>query len=1025
MLATACGRQERNGEAALAWQLAPSALPALPDKLVLKDGLVARPFAAEPMLVDPVAFDVDARGRVFVVETHRYLRSVFDITQQPAWLRSDLSFRTEQDRRDFLLKEFAADPGLLRADSETLRVILDDDGDGRADRSAVYAKGFDDVTAGTAASVLAAGDHLWFACVPDLWRLPLPDRLEHEARAESIAHGFGVHIGVTGHDLHGLTLGPDGRIWFTVGDRGAHLTTREGVVIDLPDTGAVYRCEQDGSDLQVFATGLRNPQEIAFDDLGNLFTDDNDTAGADRSRVLYLVDGGDYGWRCAYQHAPGFGPWVQEKVWEGGIDGVLPTAGFAAQGPAGLACYPGTGFSHDEDGRMFVCDFPGGVLSFGLEARGAGFKVTDVHRVAWSLWPTDVCFGPDGALWVLDWVAGWQRPEKGRIHRLFDEGVMQSDLVRQTRELLRDGMHARSESELAGLLGHADRRVRTAAHLELATRGARGVQTLVDVLHSGEVLRPRLHALWGIGVAVRRGDRGPESTLVDALDDRDREIRAQAARLCGELGVTAASERLGILVGDGFPREQFFAAIALGKLRAVRWSSRVLAMLQAHADGDAFLVHAGVQALRSLLSEKELAVLAQDPEPAVRRAGMLALAREASPEIAVYLDDASERIRIEAARAIHDRPIAAAAAALADRATDTTLDAASRSRAIDCALRLGRSADANALAELAADERMPSARRAQALDALAHFAAPDPIDVVTGAWRALAPRDGTPARQAFATVAARVASTTDEAVLGAFVRASLALDAPGSGPLLAAIAGREGPAALRIAALKGCAQAREGVDLRALVEHLLDDADADVRRAAIALLPRCGSTDALARLTPLATGSSDPSTRRVAIHALGELGEPSEAVLGAMLGRLDDLPSALRLDVLDAAQASGSPSLAAALAARDAALPRDDRLARDRVCLDGGDPAQGRRIFEERQDVSCVRCHAVAGVGGTVGPSLDGLAKRSTPDEILESVLYPMARIKDGYPPAMPDVAMRALSRSELRDLIAWLRSLK
>ncbi|MGE0144422.1 MAG: PQQ-dependent sugar dehydrogenase [Planctomycetota bacterium] len=1016
VLAVALSGCERDVEpmprpAPLTWTDTAPRLPDLPPKLWLREGLTLRTVAAEPWIENPVAFDVDDRGRVFVVETHRYLRSVFDITQQPAWLRADLSLRTVADRAAFLAEQFRSEPQLLEADSERVRLLIDLDGDGTLDRATTILDGFRDPTAGTAAGVLAHGDDLWFTCIPDLVHARLDAGLRNEPTREVVATGFGVHIGVSGHDLHGLTLGPDGRIWFSVGDRGASLTTREGNRIDIPDTGAVFRCEPDGSKLELFATGLRNPQELAFDDHGNLFAGDNDTAGADASRVLYVVENGDYGWRCAYQHMDGFGPWVAESVWKGGIDGLLPGAGFAAQGPSGMAFHPGTGLT-ELAGRMLLCDFPGGIVSFRLDPLGAGFEVENVERVVWSLWPSDLCFGPDGDLWVLDWVSGWAQPNKGRIHRVTAKADATDPLVAETRRLLADGMHARSNDELAGLLGHGNRRVRMRAQLELVARGARGVESLSNVLTSAQVPLARLHALWGLGIAGRRGADVADAIGL-ALNDRDTALREHAARLAGELSVHELAQQLGGKMTDGFAREKFFAAIALGKLRATAESSRVLAMIEANADGDPFLVHAGVEAIGALHTPEELAAMHADPVSAVRRVAMLALRRRASPEIAVFLADGDQRIRSEAARAIYDVPIEPALAALADRVESMDLTPSMRGRAIGAARRLGRSEDVLALARLAGEPLAEIEARIAALDALGSFAAPDAVDPILGDWRPIAPRDASIAREAVERFASSIPSASDPRLLSAFVRAVRTLAIPSSGAILAKFARDSGDPGVRVEALRGLVEAGEIEAVTAAIEQLIASSDPELVLAAIRAVRDATAPTIDGRLASLAGDAATPLTlRQAAIAALPRGGRECAATLAFLTSNLAALEPSVRLDV----------RVAAGLPAPDDAK---DPLAAWRDCLDGGDAVRGRAIFEQRQDVSCIRCHAVAGVGGTVGPALDKIGARRDAESILRSLVQPMAEIVDGYPAAMPDVARHALTPIELRDLVAWLRSLR
>jgi len=152
--------------------------------------------------------------------------------------------------------------------SERVKLIWDSTGSGKADKATVFADGFNRAEDGIAAGVLARKEVFTSPVSRTCICSRIPRNANQADVKESLATGFGIHVQFIGHDLHGLRIGPDGKLYMSIGDRGLNITTKEGRKLFYPDTGCVLRCDRDGSNLEVVHSGLRNPQELAFDDYG-------------------------------------------------------------------------------------------------------------------------------------------------------------------------------------------------------------------------------------------------------------------------------------------------------------------------------------------------------------------------------------------------------------------------------------------------------------------------------------------------------------------------------------------------------------------------------------------------------------------------------------------------------------------------------------------------------------------------------------------------------------------------------------
>jgi glucose/arabinose dehydrogenase len=619
-----------------------------------------------------------------------------------------------------------------------------------------------DPTHDVAGGMLHHNGDLFFGVAPALWRLRDANGDGLIESRSVVSQGYNVHPAVGGHGISGVAIGPDGRIYWEVGDMGFDVVDQSGRRWSSPNQGAVLRANPDGSDFEVFAAGIRNLQEFAFDEYGNLISVDNDgDYPGETERLVYLTYGSDSGWRTNWQYGKYTDPannrynvWVDEGMFRPRFEGqaahITPPIAPYFAGPAGMAYDPGTALTDEWRRHFFVSSFPGSaanarIYAFQLRSDGAGFALENNRVLLQGILTVGLKFGPDGALYLADWMRGWDSKGEGRIWKV-DSRVAASSAARiDVRSLLAQSFDARGGNDLGVLLQHADMRVRLKAQFELVRRA--DVTTLGLAARRAQHQLARVHGLWGIGQLARK-DPQHAVLLAELLGDPDAEIRAQAARLIGDARDVRAGDALRQLLADESPRARFFAAEALGRLAYKPAIPDLVSMLAANNDRDANLRHAGSLALSRMGDASPLVALSSHGSRGVRIAAIVALRRMRHPDVARFLADSDEQVATEAARAINDDGgIEAALPALA-RALDErrfTSEALLR-RAINANLRLGTNEAAVRVAAFGADATRSAAMRAEAAAALAGWGTLSPYDRVDGVYHGAAGQPAAAAR---------------------------------------------------------------------------------------------------------------------------------------------------------------------------------------------------------------------------------------------------------------------------------------
>lgn len=1029
------------------------------------DGLVSTPALAGAMIPQgsmlaieatykdqkvksPTALTFDDKGNVYIAETHRFRHGIEDDRNHLYWYLDDLQAMKVEDRRALHKKwEKKLSHKYMTEVSEVIRKLSDTNGDGKLDKSSVYADGFNDVLDGTAAGIFYYDGAIYFACIPNIYKMFDENSDDKADSKETVQDGFGVRISLSGHDLNGFTLGPDGRIYGTIGDRGYSLTTKEGKTYHYPNEGAYFRFEPDGSNFEIVHTGLRNPKEIAFDELGNAFTVDNNSDQGDAARIVYLVEGGETGWQMEHQTMHTFhreiglatrplSRWMDEKMWEMRNDSqpayILPPSALLTSGPSGLTYHPGAGFLESEKGRFLICDYKGGasnsgIWSFAMEPDGAGMKMTDSRQFHWGVAATDVEYSFDGRIFVTDFVNGWQSHNNGRLLSLdAGENLYLPDQTREAAKLIAEGFDQRNSAELVKLLGHADSRVRLRAQVAL-TRKPDSIESFQTAINSKDLIN-RVHGIWGMGIVARRGatpsPKGEFASVANLATQREKaaralapllkdaspEIRLQALRVIRYAPLAPESLSLASLLKDDSAAVRFEAAITIGKMKANLHFNDIAEFIKSNNNADLYLRHAGIYALEHIASSPtQIGDLVKSDSAAVRLAAVVALRRLQSDQLKRFINDADPKVQDEVIRAIDDLDMVALkplSAALLDKLSSREWTPLMLRRLVNHAYRIGTPESATRIFHVISDTSLPEVVRMEALRLLGIWEKPHPADPVSGKWRPLEPRGLDTLKPAMIGAIAKLLIADELTLSGALDLAmtyKLGEDVIGSEKLREYSFKKTLLPETRSKALAVYITRKEK-DLLEVLVKLAEDSSDEVALSAMKGLSNVAPDAAIVSLEKAITSGGavraqqswailaaipDPEAEKFIINHLTKL-QAAEGIS----------PSAIEL--LAAAKSRKETEVQKALKDYQAYFAKKaNPYAQYNIALEGGDPLNGFSLFKSLPTGQCMRCHKFSdkgnAAGGDAGPHLAGVGKLHDRKYLLESLVNPGAVVAPGY----------------------------
>ena len=420
----------------------PAAASADMAKMTAAAGLEATLFASEPMVVNPADMDVDERGRVWITEGANYR-----LAMHKDW-------------------------GIIRSGGDRIVILEDSSRDGKADKQTVF---YQDMTVNTALGICVLGNRAMVSASPYVFVLTDTDS-DGKADQREVLFQDSVKNDHD-HSMHAFVFGPDGKLYFNHGNEVRELRRPKGGILSVPLHGPVpqfeseavmdlagnevkghgkpyrqgmaFRCNLDGTELETVGWNFRNNYELAVDSFGTIWQSDNDDDGNRGVRINFVMEFGNYGYVDEMSGASWGDGWKKAQAKGASEDerplyhfhqydpGVVPNLLQTGNGsPTGIAIYEGKLLPEVFRNQIVHCDAgPRVVRAYPVKNSGGGYSATTENILTSSdSWyrPSDVCVGPDGALYIADWndagVGGHNMADRkletmtGRVYRVAPKG---------------------------------------------------------------------------------------------------------------------------------------------------------------------------------------------------------------------------------------------------------------------------------------------------------------------------------------------------------------------------------------------------------------------------------------------------------------------------------------------------------------------------------------------------------------------------------------------------------------------------